>query len=324
MRYNRLYIPDEVRESVALHVKKAIGSAVEAYYSASEEEDSLAAHLCALLKIGTQYVRVRSVDVPGDWQWSIDYTKFRGRGKNATEKVLGADGIFEINVNGFNPGKKSLLFQAKKELSTDNLLLPQCVNLSTWREAACVINFTDSGYYAYFIDDILRSRGRIPDTQKRISLDEFFLNWFLACKVGDMDLQYHAKEKILQWKSCDSEIVATNFFVNNRARLNISRVTNSHFDLKKIDKIVSRDDIYKFRMKATKEEFLNIDDMEDISLDDLKNAKKNMSLAYHPDQYVSLGCREKEILTERMKEINSVYDEVRWRVEGKEKGFRYY
>jgi hypothetical protein len=31
------------------------------------------------------------------WTWSIDYTKFRGRGPGAAEKALGADGILEMH-----------------------------------------------------------------------------------------------------------------------------------------------------------------------------------------------------------------------------------
>jgi hypothetical protein len=319
----RIFIPDEVKSDIAKHMEKAITAAVDGFYSACEDEDSLTGHLGGLLRIGNQNVKVDGRDqISNNWQWSIEYRKFRGRGINATEKILGADGVIELHVAGFRYRVKSLLFQSKLNLRKDIRLLSQCAKLSTWKEAACVINYTEEGYSVYGIEDILRSQGELPSEEKRNSLIDYLNNQFLVCKVGDTSLKYFARERVLQWKSLDGKTVAVDFSVKNRIKINVSPLLGTNFDKNLVDKILSPQELYKHRMEATKEEILQIDSVDSASTSELNKAKKTVSLVYHPDKYSILSELDREILTERIKEMNSAYEEARWRAEGREKGYR--
>lgn len=322
MRGN-LFIPEEVRADIASHIDKAINEAVLGFMSACEDEDSLTGDWGGLLRIRNQNVKIDGRgELPNDWQWSIDYRKFRGRGKNATEKTLGADGVIELHVNGARPQVKSLLFQSKINLKKDKHLLSQCAKLSTWREAACVINYTEEGYYVYDIEDLLRSKGELPPEGKRISMAEYLNSQFLPCEVGDTGLRYFARERVLQWKSLYGQTVAANFQVNNRVKVNVTPLIGVNFDKNMVDEFVSPEDIYRHRMQATKDEILHLDSLHSASSSDLKRAKKSISLTYHPDKYSILDDLDREILTQRIKEMNAVYEEALWRAEGKEKGYR--
>lgn len=106
----QLNIPLLVKQAIEAHVRKRMAEVEERFHSAAEDEDTFTGHLGALL--GTSE---RQVLVDGQpWYWSIEYTKFRGRGKGATESYIGADGIFEIRVHGIEvAGRKSVLFQSK-------------------------------------------------------------------------------------------------------------------------------------------------------------------------------------------------------------------
>src|SRR5688572_2170553 len=112
-----LFVPDEVKESISRHLYGASARAVEGYYSAHEDEDTLTGDLGATLRISNQRVVVNNPEVGGTWTWSLTYYKFRGRGKKANESVVGADAIFEVEVdwNERNKQKKCSLFQAKNQ-----------------------------------------------------------------------------------------------------------------------------------------------------------------------------------------------------------------
>src|SRR4051812_40498839 len=109
-----LYLPNEVKVDIQKHLDAAIKRAVDGYESAAEDEDVMTGHLGGLLRIGPQRVHVTQAEVDGDWSWSIEYHKFRGRGDKATESFVGADGILELQVrrpNGVH--RKAALFQSK-------------------------------------------------------------------------------------------------------------------------------------------------------------------------------------------------------------------
>jgi hypothetical protein len=113
---HRLYIPAQVLDAISGHISTAVEKAVQGFWSANEDEDTLTGHLGACLKTGTHTVDVTQDEINGPWKWSIDYSKFRGRGKNATESYLGADGILELSLDmGYRRDTKSLLFQAKTD-----------------------------------------------------------------------------------------------------------------------------------------------------------------------------------------------------------------
>lgn len=222
----KIYIPDEVKESIFDHLKTAIDNAAEAYENASEEEDTLTGQLgfslnCKVKKVNVKADRQKE-QLPGIWKWSLKYTKFRGRGPKATENIVGADGIFEFGVKyGKGIQKKSLLFQAKNDLNTDKQLFYQSLKLSTWREAAFVINFTPNEIEAFHIDDVVRSQGARGNISEKFSLYNFLSEIFIECLIGDLDLEYDARAHRLIWISHNGEKVNTKFSVKNRFSLEV-------------------------------------------------------------------------------------------------------
>jgi len=265
-------------------------------------------HLGGLLRIDDQTVLVRESQTRGDWTWGIDYYKFRGRGGNSTENFLGADGLFEVRLNlGGEIQKKSLLFQSKLDWQSDRSLLTQCIKLSTWREAAFVVNYTSTGFNAYALDDVIRSRGNRSSGVQPLALADYLGNHFLMCLVGDDELSYNARTKTLVWKDDSGEMISTRFRTRHRLAVNVSapNAVGSHHAPKQIP----NDQIYDHRMEATNEEILSLPPGQTKS--SLKATRKALVLTYHPDRMNEFDELERLIFNRRMAEINNAYDELR-------------
>lgn len=93
----------------------------------AEDEDTFTGHVGALLGCAE-----RQTDVSGQtWRWRIEYSKFRGRGRDASETFLGADGIFEVRVTGPEvDGRKSSCSRRKWKLFSGHT---RCSRLSHFR-----------------------------------------------------------------------------------------------------------------------------------------------------------------------------------------------
>ena len=306
----RLYIPDEVKFSIHNHFQNSINRAINGYLSAHEDEDTLTGHLGACLKINNQTVQVNSSgnEIIGKWIWSIDYYKFRGRGGNATENYLGADGIFELILNnGSQIEKKSLLFQAKKEWHTsDNSLFRQCIKLSTWREASFVLNYTPTSFEAILIDDVIRSRGSREDIAIIYNLANFLGTDFLDCEIGDNDLEYDAIARRLIWRSYNGETVGTIFLPKSRIRLKIKSPQIG--DTRRGYREIPNSEIHNYRMGAYPEDILSL--KSHYTQQELTNARRSFALAYHLDRIDTLDELNKSILNRRMQEANGSYEKL--------------
>lgn len=306
----KLYIPDEVKLSIFHHLQNSIDRAINGYLSAHEDEDTLTGHLGACLIINNQTIQVplEGNEIGGKWTWSIDYYKFRGRGGNATESYLGADGVFELKLNyGSRSEKKSLLFQAKKEWNTtDKPLFSQCIKLSTWREASFVLNYTPTIFEAILIDDVIRSRGSRKDIANVSNLANFLGTDFLDCEIGDNDLEYDAIARRLIWRSYNGETVGTIFLPKSRIRLKIN--TPHIGDFRRGYREIPNSSIHDHRIEANPEDILSLKDH--YTQQDLKNARRSLALTYHLDRLNTLDELSKSILNRRMQEANRAYDEL--------------
>ncbi len=314
----RLYIPREVKEQIRQHLDAAVERAAGGYGSAKEEEDALTGQLGILLKIAAQRVQVSSQqELGGVWTWSIDYFKFRGRGANATEKLLGADGIFELRLNrGWREERKSLLFQAKNNWDYDRHLFEQCVKLSTWREATFVVNYGPGSIAAYPIDSAIKSRGRKPTGSLGIPLGSFLGNNFLECLVGSTDLYFDAKQRMLVWRAINQEMVATRFSLGHRLMVRVNAPKQQGVTSQKIDREIPNEQIHDYRIDATPEDILSVD--LDCTQKDASRAMRQLAATYHPDAYSEmLNDLLKGILTRRAQEVNDAYVKIRARTEKK-------
>jgi hypothetical protein len=306
----RLYIPDKVKIAIKRHVKRAADRAAAEYLSAHEDEDTLTGHFGALLKTGWHSVTAMnpSTERLGVWRWSVDYHKFRGRGKKAPEKLLGADGVFELSLSlGGQQDKKSLLFQAKTSAEGGKHTLEQLVKLTTWREAAFVLLYRPTGFRALPIDDALAARGRFSGVNG-VPLESYLGGEFIDCEVGDNELQYDAQHRRLYWRSMDGERVAIEFSIPHRIKISV-RAPRGRRRSRNFDRLVRPEQLHEFRMEATEAEMLSLGRYAEESL--VKQAQRRLSLTYHPDKFSELDIFLQQLMTRRMQEVNASADKLR-------------
>jgi hypothetical protein len=174
-------------QAISRHVNRAVARAKRGYWSAFAEEDTLTGAVLSKLQARGRKVVVADQETSTShvWTWEIDYHKFRSKPKGAPEPVLGADAIFTIKLRrGQEVHEKSLLMQAKIEAAVNSELLFQCAKLSTWREAAFVLNFSPEEFEAVTLDQVFRSAGRKERELHGKPLDDFISDDFLPCRIG--------------------------------------------------------------------------------------------------------------------------------------------
>lgn len=301
----KIYIPREVKDAIKKHLDKSIKKALDGFGSAFEEEDTLTGHLFGLMKINQQKVTVQNEERGSVWKWSIDYKKFGSRGKSSTESIIGADGIFELhlNRNGLEVSK-SLLFQSKLNWSNkDNKLYEQCSKLITWLGAVTLINYTDDQFETYSLGQVLLNQGAKPAMEK--DLANLLGIDFIDCKIGDSDLFYDAFKKKLIWLDIYNKFVSCKFNLNRRLKINIKAPNERILENIRIDKEISKDDIYNHPL-MNDNVFRDIKKVKNLS--DLKSMKKELSKVYHPDSHPLLLDKQKESMSETMKNINELFE----------------
>jgi hypothetical protein len=289
----RLNIPREVRDAIEVHVQERLAEVNARHWSAAEDEDTFTGHLGALL--GTSEKTVIVNDQP--WRWSIDYTKFRGRGLNATESALGADGIFEVRVHGIEiEGHKSVIFQAKMGEPSGRRAIEQALAMSNWREAAVFVSYDEDAITVYPIDSVIRG-----DLSQNTSFVDFFNKSLLACRVGDSDLLYDAQARRLEWRDDKGRNVAIKFPIPHRLRVSVK----SPFTRAPRYSLISANRIGDHRMDSSPEERLGVG--ENFTLKQLTTAKREAALTFHPDRRQDLADPLKNILNKRMAEVNDAF-----------------
>src|SRR5262249_59181089 len=133
----------------------------------------------------------------------------------------GADGILELRVQGPEiNGQKSVLFQAKMGTPADSRALEQALILSNWREAAVFFAYGENSITVYPIDAVVRGQGNTAFPRGR-SFRDFFNGSFLVCTIGDSDLAYDARRRILKWRDSNGGTVGVQFTIPHRIRVSI-------------------------------------------------------------------------------------------------------
>jgi hypothetical protein len=307
----RLYIPTIVKDVIRTHISSSITDAVHGYSSAAEDEDTMTGHLGAKLRTGWQQIFVpagQGNELPGRWGWSMIYYKFRGRGPGATEGHLGADGEFELNFEiGTRVEKKSLLFQAKMDGAGGTRLLEQCIKLSTWREAAFVLNYADSEFSAFSLDDVIGAGGDLHRITSAPSLSNYLGGAFLECDIGDTDLRYDATKRTLIWRAINGEMIATRFSLKHRIGIKV-RAPRHGESIPGVDRMIEPSEIHDYRMEATDEDILKVAHVKTVT--DIKRRQRRLAMDYHPDRFSTLDELYRQILTRRMQEINDAFARI--------------
>lgn len=307
MARTNLYLPYEVRESIRTHFTHACERALDAFDSASEEEDTLTGHFFGLLKIKNQYVEVKQNELAGKgaWKWEIDYSKFRGRGIDATEKQLGADGILTVKLDqAGQKTQKSILFQSKLKWESSDDIVKQAIRLSTWREASFVLNYEIDRFEAIALDDAIKSKGKKANIRSYYPLPEYLSDVFLACKVGDTDLAYDASRRQLSWRNMNGQLVHTKFSIPNRLMIKISTPNSAM-----TSNNVKMSEIHNHRMQASSEEILSLPNTG-FTKHEFTKAKRAMAQTYHTDLFPGFEVFEKELLKRRSQEGNAASEDI--------------
>jgi hypothetical protein len=302
-----LWLPDELKAAIREHLDDALSSPAAMFEAASEDEDTLTGHVFGALHTPkTQAVAVVNSEVAGRWTWKVSYTKFRGRGRGAPERDIGADGIIELSVRrGGQLHRKSALFQAKVGLRGGKPLQEQCARLSTWREAAFVVSYQSKRIVAADIDPILRSRGALREALAGAdSLAEYLGTSFLDCRVGDVDLMYDASARRLTWFDIDGQFVATQFAIPHRLRFEVQEPHAPRF-AGPVEHIPPTE-ILNHRMHVEPHDLFGVEYRAEEET--IQAAYTQLARTYHPDQYVSASDLLKTMADMRMKEVNVAAD----------------
>ena len=300
------FLPPEVVRSIEARLRRQELRALRTFASAAEDEDSMTSHVFGKLETERVRVLVRSGEVPGTWTWSFGYTKFRGRGRGATESYVGADGILEFALI-FGSGervKKGALFQAKMGGTGGSDLVRQAIKLSTWREAAFIVDYASDGISAISLDEVLRHGGRLTRSP-HTDLASFIVKEFAACKVGDRELQYDAKLRRLFWRDMANNVIETHFQLKHRARLTVKAPTRRRRTIPWHSERISPSEIHLHRLKARAADILGV--QQDATPAEAKKAQRAMARLYHPDTVSSFSDLYRDLLNKRMAEVNAAY-----------------
>ena len=307
----KLYIPRQVLQAISEHVDKAVRHAESGYSSAQEEEDTITGELGGALRTkGVQLVNVTDPEVSGTWRWSISYSKFRSKAEGATESIVGADGILEIQVGSpQRDQQKSALFQAKNTQKRDPKLVEQCARMSVWREASFVLNYTANGYNVYSLDDILLYRGSIADVPNSTRLAPWIIDTFIACQVGHPDLYYDKDERRLYWlpqQPSEEEYrpdrwVCVDFRPKHLIHIDVIPPHRGRSRAKEI----TPNKIPLNRLTFTAEDLFGLE--APFTLAQLKRRRAELLRTYHSDKNYHLSPDLKSLLDTRVIEINNAF-----------------
>ncbi len=152
------------------------------------------------------------------YRWSAVYYKLRGRGPDAPERHMGADGIFQMEVldqRGRFVIRKGLLFQSKIEWhGRDARLLGQARDLLAHSPSAVVIDYSRNGYEAIAADAVVAADGNRRRVPRRASrpLAEVLGDEFVGCTRGDSGLYWEPEgERLIVSGERVSDLVPEEF-----------------------------------------------------------------------------------------------------------------
>jgi hypothetical protein len=182
-------LPKNLSEEIKTKIRENSLKGEKGWKYSNEEEDSLLGHFLGNLITDKQYFE-QSEKI---YEWEISYNKFRGRGKNALESIVGADAIitFEIidNISN-NKTVKSILFQAKKEGNSSGLKKQKDLMNKFAKGGNFIFTCGPNGYFA---------QDNIDDEKVRIG--NFLADQFVACTIGIQGMFYDDKKKELITKN---------------------------------------------------------------------------------------------------------------------------
>jgi hypothetical protein len=175
--------------------------------------------------------------------------------------------------------------------------------MTTWTEAAFVIRYSPNGYTAFDLDNAMKLALRLPRAAET-PLDEFLVDSFIGCAIGDSELHYEPAERILRWRDTNQRVVHTAFAIRHRFDIRVEG-PGRYYD---IGERLDLDGIHHHRMEATDEEILGVTKNPEPS--EVRRARRENSKVYHPDKHQQLAAGVHQVLDMRMKEKNAAADRI--------------
>lgn len=220
-------LPSTVMASLRDRYLAAVSDAESTFWMNSGDEDSLTGALGQAMAMP----RTQMFPTPeGTYAVDIGYTKLRGRGKNAPERIYGSDGIFQISIfdeNGNVIRSKGLPFQSKKNWKGKNKKLSnQVKDMERFTPGGIVIDFNSASYGACRARDVIQvegDRAQIKSDSKLHRLGQLLGDEFLECKVGVLNLFYDPEKELYKIDGGDFHIITTDIEMPNNALQRTSR-----------------------------------------------------------------------------------------------------
>lgn len=220
-------IPAAVVAEITDHLRAGCESAEHGWTAGNEEEDTLTGDLGRSLRRGWSETMVDSYE---HWRWQLTYKKFRGRGAGATEKIIGADGIFQIEVEDRVTGRifnKGLLFQSKKVGAKDRRqLLSQADKMETLvPRGSAVFEYGPRGYHGTDAGEVIAANGHLTaDGQRQPDrLGNYLAMRFVPCKIGKRGLFYDAVRGTLVVPDETNGVVQFRAQLGHRFKIEVQR-----------------------------------------------------------------------------------------------------
>jgi hypothetical protein len=154
------------------------------------------------------------------------------------------------------------------------------------------------------LDEAMKQALRLPHADE-VPLDVFITEVFVACEIGDVELDYEPADRVLRWRDLDDAIVHTSFAAKHLLDLQVNGPSGQ--GLYRGARLIS-DHIPEHRMKADDEEILGVSST--ASAADVKRARKDGAKLYHTDKHQQLEKDVKHVLDLRMKEQNAAADRL--------------
>jgi hypothetical protein len=178
--------------------------------------------------LGERLIEPETFVTVGDeiYHWSAIYHKIRGRGKNAPEKRVGADGIFQLQVLEQQQRfvlRKGLLFESKIQWEgRDGKLLRQARNLLAQSPSSILIDYSANGYKAIGVTEVVAADGNrrlLPPGDDK-PLAQVLGDEFVGCTRGDRGLYWESKgERLIIKGERVADLVPANYIGAHIQRL---------------------------------------------------------------------------------------------------------
>lgn len=304
-----LSIPIEVARDIQDSMLRAELAAIADFPQTSKDEDSIVESFGTHLRCRNRVVEVGSNrrELTGAWTWSISHSRIRGRGPGAPEKKIGADLVVELKVRTggrYRVEGKSLLIQAKKNWTRDSKVFAQAALLSTWREAASVINLTAGGFEAFNLDDVIAAQGQRPSSFTELS--QFLTREFVLGELGDETLIFDARRETLQWQDMRGVLVKCSFSSKQKISINVT-VPDGQGPWTN-PAAIKPEEITEHRLKATPRQVLGVGRSSDVA--EFKKAYRRRQKIYHTDKHPNTTVIVNSALKHKSQEINHAYAEL--------------